>query len=291
MTVSQALPLPLHHHPNKIIPHIIYVIMKIQQYKQVFICMFGAVLLPIIIPYIHLGIVYQLWDKYTMKVNRETCSCSCWDTAFKGNYETGIANYKHVYFNITSNTFKIWVVTVLAVISLYETSKRTICLLITGQLRVLMVILLLSIIYPHYYTWWSYFNYWNDDYYNQWNHQLFFSFTELVSTGLVIYLLDLNNPVTPRKLLIIMDIAILHIVASGFDQFVANVLRREGDLHQVLRDIGFMIPDLLHVFLPLAELIKYAKSIGIPSTHLISNTDFVGSIIFIFSFWLICIKL
>ena len=30
-----------------------------------------------------------------------------------------------------------------------------------------------------------------------------------------------------------MSVAALHILASGWDQFVANVLRQEGQLHQV----------------------------------------------------------
>ena len=35
-----------------------------------------------------------------------------------------------------------------------------------------------------------------------------------------------------------MSVAALHILASGWDQFVANVLRQEGQLHQVRSDKG-----------------------------------------------------
>ncbi|XP_023220190.1 uncharacterized protein LOC111622105 [Centruroides sculpturatus] len=243
MTTSHKFPLPLHvHHQNNFISPVLYFIMKIQQYKRIFICIGGAILLPIIIPYIHLGIVYQLWDKYTMKVNRETCSCSCWDTAFKG---------KCTYIKMSFTVYVLMVIvehTQVEYSVTYTTNDSAFLAVMTTEHGVGI-----------------------------------HTFTAIVK--------DVNNPVTPRKLLIIMDIAILHIVASGSDQFVANVLRREGDLHQILRDVGFMIPDLLHVALPLAELIKYAKNIGMHPAHLISNTDFIGSLLFIFSFWLICVKL
>lgn len=47
------------------------------------------------------------------------------------------------------------------------------------------------------------------------------------------HLANLENIVSPRKVLCVVGIAILHIVASGFDQFIANVFKGEGLLHQV----------------------------------------------------------
>ena len=55
-----------------------------------------------------------------LKVNREECQNSCWDTNFKAGYETGIGSYKHVYFNTTWQAAVIWLVTVIAILSLYE---------------------------------------------------------------------------------------------------------------------------------------------------------------------------
>ena len=52
------------------------------------------------------------------------------------------------------------------------------------------------------------------------------------------------------------SIAVLHILVSGSDQFVANLFLRKGQLHQVLRDIAFLIPDLFHLILPYLELKK-----------------------------------
>ena len=43
-----------------------------------------STLFPIIVPYIHFGLVSQLWDKYTYIFNKRDCRCYCWDTIFKG---------------------------------------------------------------------------------------------------------------------------------------------------------------------------------------------------------------
>jgi len=50
---------------------------------------------------------------------------------------------------------------------------------------------------------------------------------------MVIHLAYVEHEVTTRKILLIFGISILHILAGGFDQFVSNVLRGEGKLHQV----------------------------------------------------------
>ena len=75
---------------------------------------------------------------------------------------------------------------------------------ILGNARPRMVLLFISAIYPHYYAWWAYVNYYNDDYYKQFWHQLFFTVTELVSTITVFSLVKRDCLVSARKILIIM---------------------------------------------------------------------------------------
>ena len=53
-----------------------------------------------------------------------------------------------------------------------------------GSARPRMVILFIAAIYPHYYAWWAYVNYYNDDFYKQFYHQLFFTITEFVAVQL-----------------------------------------------------------------------------------------------------------
>lgn len=151
-----------------------------------------------------------------------------------GSYESGVASFKHMYFNATSNTLKIWIAIVVGIIIFYETVKYLARLALNRRLRVSMLILFSTAVFSHYYSWWVYINYWNDEFYTQWYHQMFFSITELVSTVLVVHLADQKNPITYRKALAIVAIAILHILAGSWDQFVTNVIRGEGYAHQVL---------------------------------------------------------
>jgi hypothetical protein len=64
--------------------------------------------------------------------------------------------------------------------------------------------------------------------------------------------------VTSRKVLCIVGVALLHIVAGSIDQFIQNVFLGEGYMHQIVRDFGFMIPDVFHVAIPLVVLRREA---------------------------------
>lgn len=132
-------------------------------------------LMPVIILPVHISILWHFWQSYSRYVDKRFCSCSCWDTVFKGTYESGIASYKHLYFNATKNSMKMWILIVGGVIALYECNKYLIKLMVKRRARYDMVLLFLSSIFSHYYAWWAYLNYMNDDYYSQWNHQLFFT--------------------------------------------------------------------------------------------------------------------
>lgn len=240
-------------------------------------------LAPVFFPPIHIGILYFFWEDFSRSVDKHFCSCSCWDTVFKGTYETGVAAYKHMYFNATSNMFKIWILTVVGLIALYECIRHLTLLMLQRQLRFSMLVLFFSSVFAHYYSWWAYVNYWNDDYYSQWNHQLFFTVSELISTILVVHLAYSENSVTVYKVLGIIGIALIHVLAGGSDQFIENVVRGEGYSHQVLRDLGFMIPDLLHVCLPLYELRRSRKE-----RSRLHFTEFLGLMILVSLGFLVC---
>ncbi|XP_011049339.1 PREDICTED: uncharacterized protein LOC105143052 isoform X2 [Acromyrmex echinatior] len=193
---------------------------------------FVGIIGPLTIPPLQIAILYYFWQDYSRVVDKRYCSCSCWDTVFKGSYESGIAPYKHMYFNATSNMLKIWILIVIGVIMFYETMKHLAKLAIKQRLRQSMMLLFSTALFSNYYSWWVYINYWNDDFYSQWYHQLFFTITELISTAWVVSLADKKNPITHRKAFGIAAIAFLHIVAGGWDQFFENVVRGEGHAHQ-----------------------------------------------------------
>lgn len=138
-----------------------------------------------------------------------------------------------MYFNATLNTIKIWFMIVVGIITFYESVKHLAWLALYGRLRLGMLILFGTAVFSHYYSWWVYINYWNDDFYSQWYHQLFFSGTELLSTIFVVHLADSSNKTTHRKAFAIAAIAILHILAGSWDQFITNVVRGQGYAHQV----------------------------------------------------------
>merc|ERR1711872_78260 len=112
--------------------------------------------------------------------------------------------------------------------------------------------------------------YFNDDFYEQVQHQLLFSCTEAIST-MVLRLADSNLQSSPQRLMVVVGIAGGHVLAAAWDQFVGNVMRGEGGLHQVLRDLGFMLPDLLRLVLPIQELSRFAEVRRIPPAYLVSN--------------------
>lgn len=134
-----------------------------------------SAIMPATIVPAHIFILWHFWQTYARLVDKRFCSCSCWDTVFKGTYESGIASYKHLYFNATRNTFKMWLLIVGGIITLYECNKYLIKLMVQRRIRYDMVLLFISSIFSHYYSWWAYLNYYNDDYYSQWNHQFFFT--------------------------------------------------------------------------------------------------------------------
>ena len=203
-----------------------------------------------------------------------------------------MARYKHVYFNLTSSTFVIWVWTVLYAFALYESICYILRLHLRGCLRLSMFVLFAAALYPHYYAWWMYFNYTNDAYYKQWNHQTFFSATEILSTLVVLYLCDRNrNTQLPRYLLIIISIGVLHIMAASGDQFIKNVIMGKGHLYQVFRDIGFMFPDLLNVVIPLCVSYQWCWENGVVFSQAFLKGDLIAACFSIMVLLILCSQL
>ena len=105
------------------------------RYKSVLAGVFGLSV-PILIPVVQFGLVFGwLWDQYNKPVDRKLCSCSCWDTVFKGSYETGVGKYKHFYFNSNQNTAIIWSLTVACTVALYEGCKHCLTQFLNGKLK------------------------------------------------------------------------------------------------------------------------------------------------------------
>ncbi|CAH1789241.1 unnamed protein product [Owenia fusiformis] len=125
-------------------------------------------------------------------------------------------------------------------------------------------------IYPHYYSWWMWFNYLNDEFYSQWNHQMFFSITELAATSIALYLCDSRVDYNTRLLLCMISIASAHIFISASDQFLHNLFIG-NETFKKSRDIGFLIGDCLTVLLGAFDILRYSKDNGLGRWAVSSN--------------------
>ncbi|KAB7507455.1 hypothetical protein Anas_06795 [Armadillidium nasatum] len=106
---------------------------SMKKYKSILIGSLAGFAVLVFLPFLHFGIIAHIWDEFNYKVNKKDCTCSCWDTVFKGIYDRGPAGYKHIYFNATSNSLKIWFSTVIFILLVYEGTKRAVKLLLAGS--------------------------------------------------------------------------------------------------------------------------------------------------------------
>jgi len=72
----------------------------------------------------------------------------------------------------------VWLVVVTGIILLYECVRYIVPLVYYSRslLRHEMLALFVSSLYPHYYGWWGLINYINEDFYEQWKHQVWHIF-------------------------------------------------------------------------------------------------------------------
>ena len=90
------------------------------------------------------------------------------------------------------------------------------------------------------------------------------------------------------------SIAVLHILVNVSDQFIWNVFLLHGQLHQVLRDIGMILPDILHIILPIIvyrQNVRSRETIDVihdgTTKSRIKNQDLMVSLSMVLLMWLI----
>ncbi|GAB1605293.1 uncharacterized protein LOC115222212 [Argonauta hians] len=230
----------------------------------------AAVIVLVLVPFIHIGVVHRLiWVPDKAPVDRSGCTCSCFDTIFRGAYENqGVVLYKHIYFNATSQTLAVWVDTVIFILLAYESLKYIFNLMYPRiHVRWVMLGLYVINIYPHYYSWWSVFNYFNEDFYPYLYHHLYFTVTEIIITAFVLNMSNSRNPVTFKKIFFVFCISLIHILLSSMDQFLSHVVYARGRTFQNVRDIALMIPDLAHFGVACWKLVELYRSDDVPHSE------------------------
>jgi hypothetical protein len=219
-------------------------------------CVTGAltILLVALVCSTHLALVvpYQLAGDY-VPPNYDQCSCECWDRLFKGSYYPHAVYRgpaKSIFFNVDGEALKILVLTLTYVLLLHHCLCHLVQLHQNQMLRRLALIPLVCSIYPHYYGWWSFFNYYNDRFYRQYFHQAVFSITEAASTGAWLRLA--NSKLPPQSAdqccIVVATVAIYHLVQNSIDNMVRNLMHR-GLPHQIQRDVGMTITDIVPLVL------------------------------------------
>lgn len=218
--------------------------------------------------------VFQLWAPNKPAVNRRNCSCSCFDTVLRGGYEYPPSGYKHVYWNATPNGFRMWLVMVSNIILIYKVVEHVFKVLVKAScVRRSFFMLLFVNIYPHYYSFWSYLNYYNEEVYDYFYHHFYFYVTEWLATFTVISLLDQRVPLSVAKLLFIVDVSVIHLFVSSADQLIAHVLYHQARGFINARDVSLAVCDLVHLAVVAFHLVRLLSS-----QTLVHSTNSTGSL-------------
>lgn len=176
---------------------------------------------------------------------------------------------------------------VLGVLGFYECLRHLVGLAWNGQLRMSMLVLFVTSVYPHYYGWWNFINYYNEDFFPQYWHQFFFSVTEILSTAMVLHLCNVDNETESWKLLLIFNINTMHVIISSLDQFIVNVIHGEGQVFEAFRDLGLMMPDIFHVLVCYFEIGALAQKRRISIFNLFYKEEIMASLVLVILFSLI----
>jgi len=103
--------------------------------------------------------------------------------------------------------------------------------------------------------------------------------TEILSTAMVVHLCCRDSRLSPWKLLIIVIINLTHIIVNSLDQFITNVIHREGQQFEAVRDLALMTPDIFHVLLAYFELSQLAAARKISVLNLFHREELLLSLV------------
>lgn len=174
---------------------------------------------------------YNLETMY-FPVDKNTCTCDCWDGFFRGSYPRG--HYKMFYFNYEKQ-----VIVLLCILIFYSELLRRYLFKIIFDRKFILLILIPSI-YSNFYGIWSIINYINDqDYYRMFKSQIYFSLTELIATYILYQCLITKSifKISSKLIYSLSIISFLHIIlAFG-----------ELNIDQMGRNIALVLSDIISI--------------------------------------------
>ena len=197
---------------------------------------------------------------------RNTCSCNCWDGRAKGPYPRG--NFKYIYYQVEGTTLWLVFVSILMVISFYQSLNNLIQLIWSGNCNYSLIPIYILGWFGVYYGYGAHFNYFNDDFHSLSWHQFYFTISECVMLFTTCMLLDkqwnrvvFNNNISEivqqdgslmqckvkamnYLLWIVLSFSLTHIVQVIHDQGLDHLGRL-----LFLRDVALVFSDVPYVLM------------------------------------------
>lgn len=217
-----------------------------------------------LIPILHIWVLFHYYKEYANRVNKETCTCGCWDSVFKASHETGsLPFYKHMYFNATRNCAYIWLLIVMGLLGLSESTKSIVTLAMRNSIRLSMAVLFCLALPSLYSGWWEFINYFNDDYYDEFKYQVGISTADIISTSVLLNLANTRVQLKSQKLAIIALMAFVRISIRLGDHVIEVVfLNNERPSEQFTQNVVYMIPDAIHLLVSFFLICRKRKLVN-----------------------------
>lgn len=182
--------------------------------------------------------------KACINVDKDTCTCTCWDGRYKGPYSR--EGYRHIYWNYEWPTFFLFSMTITYIFLAQRGIETALHALIHGTgWRWAAVIGALAGLYPNIYSFFNHWNFINERYFVLTAHQTFFTLSELFVTMGFVFLLDKSKSLRDWILWMIVTVATTHILVSSLDQGIAHIIFREGSIFFLPRDIALLLSDVI----------------------------------------------
>lgn len=188
------------------------------------------------------------------KVDRDTCSCDCFDRQLKGGYFNSKRQFKYIYINFEMQSVLILVWTGFYGFLLLQSIDYIIKLLWKRKLDFLILLGFIFSCFGQAYNWNCFWNYINDDLYHLFPTQLFFVITEWLATISLFKLLskdvEIENQgdeqILPSKWIIASQaMSLCHVMASLEDQGFKHIFLEASKMNFFFRDVMLILSDLV----------------------------------------------
>jgi hypothetical protein len=213
-----------------------------------FISILSAVLIPCI------GIYLSYFNPKLKPVDKDNCTCSCWDGAFKGVHPR--LRYLSLYFNSEWQTLAIFVLAYIFMSFLQEIILFGLKQMMGKRLRISIIPLLALSCYAQIYGVWALINYINERSTLMFHSQIFYVLTEMPMTVILCLMLDADYQLSVHKMFTLSSLSLLHISLAMPEKMLWSLVNPQYEQNVVSRDILLMSGDLLILLVSIKLIIN-----------------------------------